>query len=84
MCPEFETFFAEYRKWCHDTADYLADILEGELTGIYQTIGDDPAEVERWDEFEKLVRRPIPLKLKWERYNAVKRTACGQPAGIMQ
>jgi hypothetical protein len=65
MAPEFEIFIAEYRKWCHESADEITDILEGELVGIYNT-GHD---IEGWDEFRALLRSGASFKTKFNRYS---------------
>jgi hypothetical protein len=65
MCPEFESFIADYRKWSHETADEMTEILEGELTGIYGT-GHD---IEGWDDFRSLLRSGATFKTKYNRYS---------------
>jgi hypothetical protein len=77
MCQEFEAFLAEYRKRCHATADELADILEGELIGIYGT-GHD---IEGWDEFRALLRSGTSFRTKFDRYSELIRSLQPEPIG---
>jgi hypothetical protein len=83
MADQFESFLEQYQLWLHDSADHFVEIMQREMTGIYQTIAHDPEAVRDWEDFLALVDSRAPFSTKYERYQQLKRAACGLPSGAL-
>jgi hypothetical protein len=81
---DFSSFLEQYEDWLREVADDFALIMSREISGIYKTVSGDTRAVKEWDEFLKFVDGPAPFKQKYERYESLKRAACGLPSGPMQ
>jgi hypothetical protein len=83
MADQFESFLDQYQLWLHDSADHFVEIMQREMTGIYETIRQDPEAVASWNEFLELVDSRASFSAKYERYQQLKRAACGLPSGAL-
>jgi hypothetical protein len=79
----FDSFLDQYQLWLHDSADHFVEIMQREMIGLYGTIADDPKAVRDWKEFLELVDSPASFSVKYERYQELKRAACGLPTGAL-
>jgi hypothetical protein len=73
----FDDFLEQYHGWLLESAEHFVEIMRREMTGIYATVKHDPEAVRDWKTFADLVDSPVAFRDKYERYQELKRAACG-------